>query len=126
MTGSSKNGVALLICLLLVLWLSAGVLGCAGLPAAGQDEASGNAESSMRATDSGFDLLNTGDVVRPGSVGACQYRPEVIKAGIYAVAVVAAVMFSAETVRLRLCQIVFIPFNFNWIPAYIHKKDGMK
>ena len=126
MTGIKKSGVVLLICLLLVLWLGAGAADCASLPEAGRDEASGNAGSSMRATNGGFDFLDTGDVVRTGPVGFEQNRPELLKTCVFAVIAAMAVMFSAVVMRLRLCQVVFIPFNFNWIPAYIHKKDGMK
>lgn len=126
MTGIKKSGVVLLICLLLVLWLGAGAADCASLPEAGRDEASGNAGSSMRATNGGFDFLDTGDVVRAGPAGVDQNRPELIKTGVYAVITVLAVIFSAVAMRLRLCQIVYIPFNFNWIPAYLHNKDGMK
>lgn len=126
MAGIKKNSVLLLICLLLVLWLGAGAVDCVGLTGAGQGGESGNAASSMSATDNGFDLLDNVDVVRACSVDVGQYRPELVKTGIYAVVAVMAVMFSAVVMRLKLCQAVYIPFNFNWIPAYIHKKDGMK
>ena len=126
MTDRKKSSVALLICLLLMLWLGAGAADCAGLSEAARDEASGNAGASMRAANSGFDLLDTGDVVRAGLAGVGQNRPELIKTGVYAVITILAVIFSVAVMRLRLCQIVYIPFNFNWMPAYIHKKDGMK
>jgi len=126
MTDVKKNGL-LLTCLLLILWLIAATVGCATLPIGNHDAASGNeAASSMSATDSGFDFLDPSSAVRMSPASGEVYRLQLAKTGLYAVITVMAVLFSVVLIRLKLCQAVFLPFNFNRIPAYIHKKDGMK
>lgn len=125
---STKRKIWLLACLLMIFWMVAGyiggsvyLMGKANLPDSGAP-----ASSSMSATRTDFDYMEAGNYPKLKQITQEPFRLQFAKPRLFVMVVVTAALLTCVILRLKLFQAIYLPFNFNRIPAFLHDKDGMK
>ncbi len=119
-----KRKTLLLLCLLVVVWLTAGFIeaGQQTLEARLYEEP----VSSMSASRTNSDCVETGGTAQSIRSGSDWLRSQQFKAGLFAVTVAGAVLLTFVVLSLKLFAAFNLSFDFCGIISYIHKKDGMK
>jgi hypothetical protein len=122
---TAKKNMLLLTCLLMIVWMIAGL-------AVRSDQAGGRpapenktAASSMNANGVNFDFIEASSALLISQIGQEPFRLPYSRSGAPAVAA-AAVLLTVVFACLKLFRTVDTSFDSNSISDYIHDQDGMK